>query len=147
MTKNVDHLTRWSQRQRGPCCIAQLHSQKLNRNVIWLPCHYMRDTVFPLLEKPIKQYKASIAIVHFLEETKNIKMDEITQKQIFENKCSWERHAPDCALKPIRLSLLGNAGPDPGLVLLRGMLHEQAQKKRGKCLASRFVAHPYHWLY
>lgn len=86
--KNTEHPTLWSQVQKGPCCTEQLHSQKPNRNGTWLPCHSIRDTVFPLLEKPIKQYKASIAIVHFLEETKNIKMDEITQKQIFENKCS-----------------------------------------------------------
>lgn len=66
--------------------------------------------VFLLLEKPIKQYKASVLIVPFLKESKKkktLKMEEITEKQVFANKCSRAGHASDCIQKPTCLSSLG----------------------------------------
>lgn len=65
--------------------------------------------VFLLLEKPIKQYKASVLIVPFLKESKKkiLKMEEITEKQVFANKCSRAGRASDCIQKPTCLSSLG----------------------------------------
>lgn len=65
--------------------------------------------VFLLLEKPIKQYKASVLIAPFLKENqkKPLKMDEITEKQAFANKCSGGGRASDCIQKPTCLSSLG----------------------------------------
>ena len=83
----------------------QLQSKKLSRNVI---CGVTElGVVFLLLEKPIKQYKASILIIPFPKEKKKLKMDEITEKQAFANKCSGGGHASDCIQKPTCLSSLG----------------------------------------
>lgn len=56
-------------------------------------CHCILGIVFPLLKK-IQQYKAPIEIAHFSKERgEKHQMARITQKQVFENECSWGRRS------------------------------------------------------
>lgn len=87
----------------------QLQWKKLSRNVIC--CVPELGVVFLLLQKPIKQYKASVLIVFFLKakqkKKKKLKMDEITEKQVCASKCSGGGHESDSIQKPTCLSSLG----------------------------------------
>lgn len=82
----------WAKLAMATCHVETAPSATPNRTWSDTLCCYTMCS-FPFIENT-QQYKASTVTVHYPKE-KNIKMDAMTQKQVFEHKCSCRRHATE----------------------------------------------------